>query len=211
MFLSFLLDPPLQSPFPRIRENPLGVPHGTWISFRRTYPQVPQLPVLLLSQKHPLLMREDSMRRSLVRFVTMAVAFVLVVASLQDTGASNANSRSKAIADNTTIQSFNKAKQLLRSVFAGHERFIVAAPTLETRWTCRAAVISPKRTPIAHDSWNGNTWFRRRLSDCRFLSGGRGTQSALTGKASHSRGVIARAKWQYPSATWKPTSIIFSR
>lgn len=38
------------------------------------------------------------------------------------TGVSRANSRSEAISGNTATQSFNKAKKLMREVFARHER-----------------------------------------------------------------------------------------
>lgn len=49
----------------------------------------------------------------------VAVACVLFVA-VQDTRISHAGSRSAAIAGNTTIQSFSKAKKLMRQVFARH-------------------------------------------------------------------------------------------
>jgi hypothetical protein len=51
----------------------------------------------------------------------MAVACMLCVA-MQDASASDANARAGTVAGNTTIQSFSKAKKLMRQVFAGHER-----------------------------------------------------------------------------------------
>jgi deoxyribonuclease-1 len=52
----------------------------------------------------------------------IAVACVFRVVAMQDASASDANARSGTVAGNTTIQSFNKAKKLMRQVFAGHER-----------------------------------------------------------------------------------------
>ena len=51
----------------------------------------------------------------------IAVACVLRVVAMQDASASDANARPEA-KPNTTIQSFSKAKKLMRQVFAGHER-----------------------------------------------------------------------------------------
>ena len=60
------------------------------------------------------------MRLSMVRFATVTVAFVLFVVACHDVEVSHANSQPAH--RNTTIQSFNKAKKLMREVFAGHER-----------------------------------------------------------------------------------------
>ena len=62
------------------------------------------------------------MRRSLPGFAAVAVAFTLFVAGLQDARVSRASSRPEPIAGNTAIQSFSKAKKLMRQVFAGHEQ-----------------------------------------------------------------------------------------
>jgi deoxyribonuclease-1 len=58
-----------------------------------------------------------------LRFMTViAVACVLRLVAMQDASASDANARPGTVAGNTTIQSFSKAKKLMRQVFAGHER-----------------------------------------------------------------------------------------
>jgi deoxyribonuclease-1 len=53
---------------------------------------------------------------------TVAVTFVLFVVVLQGGRVSPAGSHAEATLGNTTTQSFNKAKKLMREVFAGHER-----------------------------------------------------------------------------------------
>jgi hypothetical protein len=59
----------------------------------------------------------------LLRLMTViAVACVLRVVAMQDAGAADAHARSGTVTGNTTIQSFSKAKKLMRQVFAGHER-----------------------------------------------------------------------------------------
>jgi deoxyribonuclease-1 len=66
--------------------------------------------------------RDDYRWASPLRVITVvALACVLGVA-VQDASASPGNSQSAAVAGNTTIQSFSKAKKLMRQVFAGHER-----------------------------------------------------------------------------------------
>ena len=60
------------------------------------------------------------MGRSPLRFA--AVAFVLFAIAIQHAGVFHTNAGSEAPAGNTAIQSFNKAKKLMRQVFAGHER-----------------------------------------------------------------------------------------
>jgi hypothetical protein len=46
---------------------------------------------------------------------------VCLVVALHDAGVSYTRSHSEPIPGNATIQSFNKAKKLMRQVFAGHE------------------------------------------------------------------------------------------
>jgi deoxyribonuclease I len=86
------------------------------------------------------------MRRSLIRFVTMAVTFVLFVVALHDADASRESSRSETIAGNTAIQSFNKAKKMMREVFAGRERtFYCDCAYSENRVDLQGCGYQPKK------------------------------------------------------------------
>ncbi len=55
-----------------------------------------------------------------VRF--MAMALVLFAVAVQHAGVSYATAGADGITGNTAIQSFSRAKKLMRQVFAGHER-----------------------------------------------------------------------------------------
>jgi deoxyribonuclease-1 len=62
-----------------------------------------------------------SMRPWPARILTVVAAFVLMVVARHDAGFTHASRRADAIPGNTTIQSFNKAKELLQQVYQGHE------------------------------------------------------------------------------------------